>query len=147
MAGNRNKPRIEKIRLRNNGQFVDFDDTIRFLGTYLMREELEFFHELALQTAAKGFSTEVLRDNQEIFVNKLQGLRWVNGYNDCSDSDFYKITDDWHQAVLDLVDDFREDNIYDYDEETEVLEINIASFSKSFIDIERIIYRKASAYD
>ena len=37
--------------------------------------------------------------------------------------------------------------MYEFDEETEVLEVNVARISEEYIDLERIIYKKATAYD
>lgn len=147
MGSNKGKPSITKCRLTNNGRFREFDDMVKYKGTYRMREELDYFRELAIQTAAKGFNSLYLRDNQEIFLTKLADLRWINGFNDCTDEDFNAIHNEWHQVVLELVDDFNADDMYEFDEETEVLEVNVARISEEYIDLERIIYKKATAYD
>ena len=147
MGSSKGKPSIEKCRLSNNNRFSEFDEMIRYYGTHLMRQELGYFHELAIQTAAKSFNQHFLKDHQEMFLNKLKDLRWVNGFNDVTDRDFENIHNEWHQIVLDLVDDFNADDMYDFDERTEVLEINVSKISKDFIDLERIVYKKARAYD
>ncbi len=141
------KPQVTKCRLRNNDRFVEFDDLIRFKGTYRMREELPYFHELAVQTAAKSYYNDHFKDNQEIFLTKLKDLSFINGFFDMNQEDFEEISNEWHQIVLELVDDFNADDLYEVDEETEVLEINVANISDVFIDLERLIYKKASAYD
>jgi hypothetical protein len=72
MGSNKGKPSITKCRLTNNGRFREFDEMVKYKGTYRMREELDYFRELAIQTAAKGFNSLYLRDNQEIFLTKLE---------------------------------------------------------------------------
>lgn len=143
MATTSPRPQVEKCRLTNANRFREFDSLVKVNGTFLMREELRWFHETAIMAAAKGFNNLHLKDTQELFTRKLSELRWVNGYNDVTDSDYNRISDEWHQVVLELVDDFNADDMYDFDERTEVLEINVASFDPSFINLERIIYQKA----
>lgn len=143
MGSKTSKGEVEKCRLSNANRFREFNDLVKINGTFRMREELNWFHEIAIQTAAKGMNPLHLKDGQELFQTKLAELRWVNGYNDVTNADFERISDEWHQVVLELHDDFDADDMYDFDERTEVLEINVASFNSDFINLERIIYKKA----
>lgn len=144
MAGplDRIKPKIEHIRLESDS-FSALEELIRYRGTHHMRNELHWMKELAIQTAAKSFSEQDLRENQENFLVKLQTLRYVNGFDDVADLDFSEIQRTWHSLVLSLVDDFLELKVFDYDENMYVLQINVVKFTDRYIDLERTLYRRA----
>lgn len=132
----------EKVRLSNNGRFRDFDETVRFRGTHLMRNSLHHYHELAVQAAAKSFYSPNLIEHQEMFRDKLHSERWVNGFNDVTEEDFNLLYDEWHRVVMELIDDFDTHDMYEYDHVTEVLEINVARVGDQFIDLEVTIYER-----
>ncbi len=143
MGSNRSpRPDIQHVRLSSTS-FRDLEDVVRYRGTHRMRDEMNWIKEIAIQTAAKSFNEHELRDNQENFLTKIQDLRYVNGYNDVADLDFSEIQQTWHRTVLDLIDDFNEVEVFDYDDGKYVLEINVAKFTDHYIDLERILYKKA----
>lgn len=136
------KPKLEHLRLETP-DFQELFDAVRFKGTHLMRNEMGWIIEMAVQTAAKSFKPSELRDNQENFLTKMQELRYVNGHNDVEDLAFSEIQQLWHRVLLDLVDDFNELEVFDYDEKREVLEVNICKITDRYIDLERILYKRA----
>lgn len=121
----------------------DLEEAIRYRGTHHMAKEMHWFKEMAIMTAAQSFNTQFLRDNQENFLTKLSELRYVNGYNDVEDLDFSEIQQLWHRLVLDLVDDFNEVEIFDYDHNVYVMEIHVVKFTDHYIDLERILHERA----
>lgn len=136
------KPKIEHCRV-DAPDFSELFDAIRFNGTHHMRNEWEWIKSIAIQTAAKSFNSIELRDNQEIFLTKISDLRYVNGYNDVDDLAFNEIQQLWHQVVMDMVNDFNEFEIFDYDHREYVLEINVGNVTERHIDLERILYKRA----
>lgn len=143
MGSNREtKPKIEHFRV-NAPDFRDMTDMIRLKGTHLMRNEMDWIKEMTIQTAAKSFSSRELKDNQENFLTKMQTLRYVNGYNDVDDYSMAEIQQLWHRLVLDLIEDFNELEIFDFDESRYVMEINVAKFTIHHVDLERLLYRRA----
>ena len=128
--------------------FRDLVDIVCQRGTHLMKQELNWIKELAIMTAAKSFNSEWLRDNQENFLTKFSTLRYVNGYNDVDDLDFAEMQELWHRSVLDIIDDLNDVDIFDYDNHLYVMEINVIKFTDRYIDLERILHKRAeSPYD
>lgn len=122
--------------------FRNFDNLVRFRGTHNMAKEINLLHKLAFETSAKSFSHEELAECQTNFQNKLEDLRWVNGYNDCSQEDFLLIYDEWVQVVMELTDQFLLNGIYDHDTSTEMIEVNVGRNTDSFINLEVSIYER-----
>lgn len=143
MGRDRNgRPDIENYRV-SLPDFRDLRDAIRFHGTHVMLNEWLWIRELAIQTAAKSFNSEWLRDNQENFLKKMQDMRWVNGHNDVSDYDFSTMTQLWHSVVLEIIDDFNDVDVFEFDEQRYVMEINISKITEHHIDLERLLYKRA----
>ena len=122
--------------------FRKFDQLIRFKGTHLMQKEIQLLHKLTFEAAAKSYTDTGLTEIQELFTNKISELRWVNGYNDVSDEDFNEIYTEWTYLVMDLVDDWLENDLYDYDRYTETMDVNIGRITDSFVNVEVIRYKK-----
>lgn len=128
--------------------FRDLEDVIRYRGTHHMRQEMHWFKEMAIQTAAKSFNKEWLYDNQQNFLTRLLELRYVNNYNDVEDIDYAQIQHVWHNVVLSIVDDLNEVDIFEYDHNDYVMEINVGKFTDHYIDLERILHERAErSYD
>jgi len=136
------KPLIKSFRLQPLDS-RDLEHAVRYRGTHHMAKEINWFKEMAIMTAAQSFNEHFLRDNQENFLTKLSELRYVNGYNDVDDADFAEIQQLWHRLVLDLVDDFNDVDIYDYDDNVYVMEIHVRKFTDQYIDLDRILHERA----
>lgn len=128
--------------------FRDLEDIVRYRGTHHMAKEISWFKEMAIQTAAKSFNPNWLYDNQQNFLTRLSEMRYVNGYNDVEDIDLSQIQHTWHQLVLAIVDDLNEVDIFEYDHNVYVMEINVGKFTDHYIDLERILHERAErSYD
>ena len=108
-----------------------------------MRNEMQWIKEITVQTAAKSFSSRELKDNQENFLVKMQDLRFVNGFDDVDDLSMSEIQQLWHRTVLNLIEDLNELEVFDFDEERYVMEINVAKITNHHIDLERLLYTRA----
>lgn len=136
------KPKIEKYRV-SLPDFKELREAIRYHGTHVMMNEWSWIQEMAIVTAAKSFNSNWLRDNQENFLKKMQDMRYINGFNDVEEYDFSTITQLWHRVVLDIIDDFNDVDVFDYDEHREVMEVNIAKITEHHVDLERLLYKRA----
>lgn len=136
------RPKIEHYRV-NAPDFRDLGDLIRYKGTHIMRNEMKWVKEITIQTAAKSFNSRELKDNQENFLVKMQDMRFVNGHNDVDDLSMSEIQQEWHRTVLDLIEDFNEVEVFNFDEERYVMEINVAKITEHHIDLERLLYTRA----
>lgn len=135
------KPIIKSFRLQPPDS-RDLEHAVRYRGTHHMAQEINWFKEMAVMTAAQSFNETHLRDNQENFLITLSELRYVNGYNDVEDVDFAEIQQLWHRLVLDLVDDFNDVDIYDYDDNVYVMEIHVRKITDQYIDLDRTLHER-----
>lgn len=122
--------------------FKTFDMLVRYKGTHLMAKEIELLHKLAFEAAAKSHTSTGLMDAQENFQNKLEDLRWVNGFNDVSDEDFNEIYTEWIHVVLELIDEWMGLDIFDYDREVETLTVDIGRVTDVFVNVVVIIQQR-----
>ena len=136
------RPKIEHYRV-NAPDFRDLEEVIRYKGTHLMRKEMHWIKEITIQTAVKSFSSRELKDHQENFLTKMQDLRFVNGFNDVDDLSMSEIQQQWHQTVLVLIEDLNDVDVFDFEEERYVMEINVAKITEHHIDLERLLYTRA----
>jgi hypothetical protein len=125
-------------RLEVGTTFRVFDNLVRYKGTHLMAGEIELLHKLTFEAVVKSYLDTGLQDAQTNFETKLNELRWVNGYNDVQDSDFYEIYTEWMNIVLELIDEYLTLGIFDYDRENESIEINVGQLTDSYVNIEVI---------
>ena len=136
------RPKIEHYRV-NAPEFRDLEDLIRYKGTHRMRNEMQWIKEITVQPAATSFSSRELKDNQENFLVRMQDLRFVNGFDDVDDLSMSEIQQLWHRTVLNLIEDLNELEVFDFDEERYVMEINVAKITNHHIDLERLLYTRA----
>ena len=120
--------------------FKKFDQLVRYKGTHLMAKEIDLLRKYAYEAVAKSNTDTGLADTQENFQTKLEELRWVNGYNDVTDDEFFEIYGEWVNIVLEMIDEWFELGVFDYDRDRERIEINVGQVTAAFVTVEVSYY-------
>lgn len=132
----------ESYQMDVTDAFSDFNDAVRYHGTPAMMQQLELLHKLTFETVAKAFNQQQLKECTENFLEKVKDLSYFNGYLDVTIESSNHIYDVWMDTVFDLQADWVFNGVFEHDENTHTLTVNVGSYRNGVVGLERTLRKR-----